>query len=57
MLDDDRLRAIYLEAFTGGKERLSWPGVVHFVVRTTWLRYCDYSGEPRFFELGRTTLG
>ena len=29
----DRIREIYFESFPGGRDRLSWPGITHFLVR------------------------
>ena len=25
---------------------MSWPGIVYFVVRPTWIRYSDYDQSP-----------
>jgi general stress protein 26 len=30
--------------------RESWPGITYFVVRPTWVRYCDYNPESRRIE-------
>ncbi|MFO0614708.1 MAG: YciI-like protein [Polyangiaceae bacterium] len=41
----------YLEVFPDGSERLSWPGILHFEVRPTWIRVSDFSGpEPLVVE-------
>ena len=41
---------IYFSAFPDGVERQSWPGMTYFLVRPTWLRYCDYSRRPPFIR-------
>ncbi len=37
---------IYFAAWPDGPTRLSWPGITHFVVRPTWLRYSDFNPSP-----------
>jgi len=37
---------IYFKAFPDGPSRLSWPGIVYFVVRPTWIRYGDFGQSP-----------
>jgi general stress protein 26 len=47
----EEVRRQYLEKFPDGKERLRWPGILHFRVRTEWRRYSDFRGEtPRVFS-------
>jgi general stress protein 26 len=41
-----RYLPIYFAAFPDGPERQSWPGIVYFVVRPKWIRYCDYQARP-----------
>lgn len=36
--------AVYLAAFPEGRERLAWPGILHFAVRPRWIRVSDFSG-------------
>jgi hypothetical protein len=38
----DRFRRIYFAAWPDGPSRLSWAGLVHFVVRPHWVRWSDY---------------
>jgi pyridoxine/pyridoxamine 5'-phosphate oxidase len=45
-------REIYFRAFPDGRERLKWPGIVHFKIRPRWIRYCDYKKtSDRIFEM------
>ena len=39
-------RQIYFTAWPDGPSRLSWPGITHFVVRPTWVRYSDFNQNP-----------
>ena len=52
-LQGDELRT-YLEAYfavwPGGRARMDWPGITYFVVRPTWIRYCDYDQKPPVIE-------
>jgi general stress protein 26 len=49
----DRLREIYFAQFPEGRERLSWPGLIHLRVKPTWLRYSDFNQvPPDIVELG-----
>ena len=48
----ERVRACYLVAYPDGRERLAWPGITHFRVRPTWVRYSDFTqNPPRIVEL------
>lgn len=38
----DRYLEPYFEAFPDGRERLSWPGITHFVIRPKWIRYSNF---------------
>jgi hypothetical protein len=40
----ERLLQVYLAAFPDGRDRLAWPGITHFRVRPTWIRYSDFRG-------------
>jgi len=47
-----RYQKIYFATWPDGPARLSWPGLTHFVVRPTWLRYSDFNqSPPRISEL------
>ena len=39
-------RQVYFAAWPDGPTRLHWPGLTHFVVRPTWLRYSDFNRNP-----------
>jgi hypothetical protein len=38
----DRCREIYFETFPDGRDRLSWEGITHFVIRPKWIRYSNF---------------
>ena len=42
----DETRAAYLQVFPDGRERLSWPGILHLRVRPRWLRYSSFATDP-----------
>jgi general stress protein 26 len=44
--DLDRARECYFVAYPDGRERLSWPGITHVVVRPTWVRFSDFHTDP-----------
>ncbi|HML15800.1 MAG TPA: pyridoxamine 5'-phosphate oxidase family protein [Bryobacteraceae bacterium] len=45
-------REIYFRKFPDGRDRLKWPGIVHFKIRPRWIRYCDYKKtSERIFEM------
>jgi hypothetical protein len=42
---------LYFARFPEGRARLAWPGITYVRVRTSWLRYSDYSGpKPLVLE-------
>jgi hypothetical protein len=41
-----RYQETYFQAWPDGPARMSWPGIVYFVVRPTWIRYSDYDQRP-----------
>ena len=45
-----KYKKIYFAAFPNGPVRENWPGITYFVVRPTWLRYCDYNPGSRRIE-------
>ena len=45
-----RYQQIYFTAWPDGPSRLSWPGITHFVVRPTWVRYSDFDRRPPFIQ-------
>jgi pyridoxamine 5'-phosphate oxidase-like protein len=45
-------RQVYFQTWPDGPARLHWPGLVHLVIRPTWLRYSDFNQfPPQIFEL------
>jgi len=46
-LDLERYQESYFKAWPEGPARMSWPGIVYFVVRPTWIRYSDFDKNPR----------
>jgi Pyridoxamine 5'-phosphate oxidase len=42
----DRCQRVYFEAWPDGPARMSWPGIVYFVVRPRWIRYSDFDRRP-----------
>jgi PPOX class probable F420-dependent enzyme len=42
----DRIRACYFEAYPDGRDRLSWPGLIHVRVRPRWARWSDFTRRP-----------
>jgi general stress protein 26 len=45
-----KYKKTYFAAFPDGPARESWPGITYFVVRPTWVRYCDYNPATRRIE-------
>jgi general stress protein 26 len=39
----------YFETWPDGRDRLKWPGIVHFKVRPKWIRYSDFNKDS--FEI------
>ena len=49
---DDHYREAYYSVFPEGRERAaSWEGLVHFVVKPTWVRYSNYNEPVEIAEL------
>lgn len=42
----ERIRAVYFQAYPDGRDRLSWPGLVHVRVRPRWARLSDFTVDP-----------
>jgi hypothetical protein len=42
----ERYQEIYFKTWLDGPARMSWPGIVYFVVRPTWIRYSDFDQNP-----------
>ena len=45
-----RYQEIYFQAWPDGPARLTWPGIVYFVVRPSWIRYSDFAQDPPLIE-------
>ena len=45
-----KYKKTYFAAFPDGPTRESWPGITYFVVRPSWVRYCDYNPATRRIE-------
>ena len=45
-----RYQEAYFMAWPDGRDRLDWPGMTHFVVRPTWIRFSDYDQRPPLIE-------
>ncbi len=41
-----RYQEVYFRTWPDGPSRLSWPGIVYFVVRPKWIRYSDFDQNP-----------
>jgi general stress protein 26 len=44
--DLEKYQQIYFETWPDGPDRLSWPGIVYFLVRPTWIRFSDFAQDP-----------
>jgi pyridoxine/pyridoxamine 5'-phosphate oxidase len=44
--DLERYQETYFKAWPDGPARMTWPGIVYFVVRPTWIRYSDFAKNP-----------
>ena len=42
----ERHQEAYFAVWPDGPARLSWPGIVYFVVRPIWIRYSDFDQNP-----------
>ena len=47
----DRILEAYFAVYPDGRERLAWPGITHFRVRPTWVRYSDFKVPPEIIEV------
>jgi hypothetical protein len=45
-----RYQEIYFKAWPDGPARMTWPGIVYFVVRPRWIRYSDFDQNPPFIR-------
>jgi general stress protein 26 len=42
----ERYQKVYFKAWPDCQAHLSWPGIVYFVVKPTWIRYSDFDDNP-----------
>lgn len=42
----ERYQTMYFEVWPDGPARMTWPGIVYFVVRPAWIRYSDFDQNP-----------
>ena len=55
--DRDAVLPLYFSVFPDGRARLSWPGITHFRVTPTWIRYSNYNANPpEIVELDTASL-
>jgi len=47
---DHHYKEAYFKKMPDGRDRLSWPGITHFVVRPKWIRYSDFGTPTRAIE-------
>ncbi|MGB8322109.1 MAG: pyridoxamine 5'-phosphate oxidase family protein [Candidatus Acidiferrum sp.] len=45
-----KYKKTYFAKFLDGSARESWPGITYFVVRPSWVRFCDYNPATRRIE-------
>ena len=45
-----KYKKTYFAKFLDGPARESWPGITYFVVRPSWVRFCDYNPATRRIE-------
>lgn len=45
-----RCQEVYFRAWPDGPARLSWPGIVYFVVKPRWIRYSDFDMNPPLIQ-------
>jgi pyridoxine/pyridoxamine 5'-phosphate oxidase len=45
-----RCQDVYFAAWPDGPSRLSWAGIVYFVVRPKWIRYSDFDRNPPLIQ-------
>jgi len=42
----ERHQETYFRVWADGPMRMTWPGIVYFVVRPKWIRYSDFDQNP-----------
>ena len=46
----ERYREVYFDTWPDGRNRLSWVGITHLVVRPRWIRAIDFDHSPPMIE-------
>jgi pyridoxine/pyridoxamine 5'-phosphate oxidase len=46
----ERCQQAYFAVWPDGPARMSWPGIVYFVVKPRWIRYSDFDQSPVLIE-------
>jgi pyridoxine/pyridoxamine 5'-phosphate oxidase len=46
----EKYQKTYFQAWPDGPARMSWPGIVYFVVRPRWIRYSDFDQRPPLIQ-------
>ncbi len=45
-----RCQDVYFRVWLDGPSRLTWQGIVYFVVRPKWIRYSDFDQKPPLIQ-------
>jgi len=45
-----RCHEVYFRAWPEGPSRLTWPGIVYFVVKPKWIRHSDFDVNPPLIQ-------
>lgn len=45
-----RYQEIYFKVWPDGPVRMTWPGIVYFVMKPKWIRYSDYDQGPPLIQ-------
>jgi hypothetical protein len=48
--EDENYRSVYYDAWSDGRDRLSWPNIVYWRIEPIWARYVDYDRSPSSVE-------
>ena len=48
--DLDKYHEAYFQTWPECRDHLSWPGITHFAIRPTWIRYSDFNRNPPQIE-------
>jgi hypothetical protein len=48
--EDENYRKVYYDAWSNGRNRLSWPDIAYWRIEPIWARYVDYERSPSSVE-------